>query len=66
VVDTLGQLSRIFAIGICTYAVVINHYHLVLKVDAEQVQGWNEGEVTVHWAALIQWPLLVRRWYQRY
>ncbi len=58
-VDRLGQLSRIFAIAICTYAVMINQYHLVLKVDAEQAQGWSKREVPEHWAALLQWPLLV-------
>ncbi|ALP40580.1 transposase [Aeromonas schubertii] len=64
VVDRLGQLSRLFAIGICAYAVMSNHYHLVLKVDAEQAQGWSEREVAERWAGLFQWPLLVRRWYQ--
>ncbi|WP_338892321.1 transposase [Aeromonas rivipollensis] len=64
VVDRLGQLSRLFAIGICAYAVMSNHYHLVLKVDAEQAQGWSEREVAERWAALFQCPLLVRRWYQ--
>ncbi|MBZ6072824.1 transposase [Aeromonas schubertii] len=64
VVDRLGQLSQLFAIGICAYAVMSNHYHLVLKVDAEQAQGWSEREVAERWAGLFQWPLLVRRWYQ--
>ncbi|MFQ2245468.1 transposase [Aeromonas enteropelogenes] len=64
VVDRLGQLSRLFAIGICAYAVMSNHYHLVLKVDPEQAQGWSEREVAERWAGLFQWPLLVRRWYQ--
>ena len=64
VVDRLGQLSRLFAIGICAYAVMSNHYHLVLKVDPEQAQGWSEREVAERWAALFQWLLLVRRWYQ--
>ncbi|MCS3457494.1 REP element-mobilizing transposase RayT [Aeromonas sp. BIGb0405] len=64
VVDRLGQLSRLFAIGICAYAVMSNHYHLVLKVGSVQAQGWSEREVAERWAGLFQWPLLVRRWYQ--
>ncbi|ALP41832.1 transposase [Aeromonas schubertii] len=58
VVDRLGLLSRLFAIGICAYAVMSNHYHLVLKVDAEQAHGWSEREVAERWAGLFQWPLL--------
>ena len=65
VVDKLGQLSRLFAIGICAYAVMSNHYHLVLKVEPDTAASWSEREVAERWAALFQWPLLVRRWYQR-
>ncbi|QJT22740.1 transposase [Aeromonas media] len=64
VVDKLGQLSRLFAIGICAYAVMNNHYHLVLKVEPDTAASWSEREVAERWAALFQWPLLVRRWYQ--
>ncbi|MCS3767201.1 hypothetical protein HNP12_001258 [Aeromonas hydrophila] len=45
-VDKLGQLSPLFAIGICAS----NHYHLVLKVAA----SWGDREVTESWAALFQ------------
>lgn len=64
VVDRLGQLSRQFAIGVCAYAVMSNHYHLVLKVDVETAARWSEREVAERWAALFRWPLLVQRWYQ--
>ena len=64
VVDRLGQLSRQFAIGVCAYAVMSNHYHLVLKVEFEAAARWSEREVAERWAALFQWPPLVRRWYQ--
>jgi putative transposase len=64
VVDKLSQLSRLFAIGICAYAVMSNHYHLVLKVEPDTAANWSEREVAERWAALFQWPLLVRRWYQ--
>lgn len=64
VADKLGQLSQVFAIGICAYAVMSNHYHLVLKVQADIANKWREREVAERWARLFQWPLLVRRWYQ--
>ena len=64
VVDKLGQLSRLFAIGVCAYAVMSNHYHLVLKVEPDTAASWSEREVAERWAALFQWPLLMRRWYQ--
>ena len=41
-----------------------NHYHLVLKVEPDTAASWSEREVAERWAALFQWPLLVRRWYQ--
>ena len=64
VADKLGQLSQVFAIGICAYAVMSNHYHLVLKVQANIAHEWNEREVAERWSRLFQWPLLVRRWYR--
>ncbi|WP_421180274.1 transposase [Aeromonas enteropelogenes] len=64
VADKLGQLSQVFAIGICAYAVMSNHYHLVLKVQADMANEWSEREVAERWARLFQWPLLVRHWYQ--
>ncbi|WP_169046544.1 transposase [Aeromonas salmonicida] len=64
VVDKLGQLSRLFAISVCAYAVMSNHYHLVLKVEQDTASSWSEREVAERWVALFQWPLLVRRWYQ--
>ncbi len=64
VVDKLGQLSRLFAISVCAYAVMSNHYHLVLKVEQDTASSWSERDVAERWAALFQWPLLVRRWYQ--
>ena len=41
-----------------------NHYHLVLKVQANIAHEWSEREVAERWSRLFQWPLLVRRWYQ--
>ncbi len=64
VLDKLGQLSRLFAIGVCAFAVMSNHYHLVLKVEPDTAANWSEREVVERWATQFQWPLLVRRWHQ--
>ena len=52
-VDLMHQLTQYFSIRICAYAIMSNHYHLVLFVDVEEALGWSDQEVTVRWAALF-------------
>ncbi len=33
ILDRIAQLDAVFAIDICAYAIMSNHYHLVLRVD---------------------------------
>jgi len=47
------QLSGIFAIGIGAYAVMSNHYHLVLRIDAERVNAWSDAEVLARWGKVF-------------
>ena len=42
--DRIRLLSSLFAIDICAYAIMSNHYHLVLHVDTQQAQSWSEEE----------------------
>ena len=44
VIDRLRELSQLFAIDVCAYAVMSNHYHLTLKVDPARAQEWREQE----------------------
>ena len=62
VVDRLRELSQLFAINICAYAVMSNHYHVVVCVDVERCQGWDEDEVIRRWKRLISLPPLVSRY----
>ena len=39
------ELSEIFAIGIGAYAVMSNHYHVVIRIDADLVNEWSDAEV---------------------
>ena len=44
-------LSRIFAIDIYAYAVMSNHYHVVLKLDPKRTGSWSDQEVVDRWLA---------------
>lgn len=60
IVARLKQLTTIFAIKICAYAVMSNHYHLVLFVDLAQAQQWSFEEIYKRWKKLF--PKDAKRW----
>lgn len=55
----LRQLAGVFAIDIGAYAVMSNHYHIVLKVDQPRAADWSDDEVLERWTRLFSGPLLV-------
>jgi REP element-mobilizing transposase RayT len=62
VVDRIRLLSSLFAIDLCAYAVMNNHYHLVLKLCPEQLDELDDDEVIERWCALFKGPLLIQRY----
>ena len=58
----LRELAGIFAIDICAYAVMSNHYHLVLRVDRQKAGAWSMAQVAEQWEKLFKLPLLVSRY----
>jgi len=60
-VDLLRQQASAFGIGICAYAIMSNHYHVVLRVDRDSVGRWSDDEVIERWTRLFRGPLLVQR-----
>ena len=61
-IERLGQLAQIFSIEICAYAVMSNHYHLVLYVNRERARKWSQRTVVDHWEQLFRLPQSVQRW----
>ena len=62
VVDRIRLLSSLFAIDVCAYAVMSNHYHLVLKLCPEQFSDLSDDQIMERWCALFKGPLLVQRY----
>ena len=64
IIDKIKLLSSLFAIDICAYAVMSNHYHLVLHVDNNKISSWSMDEVINRWCELFGGNLLVKRYKQ--
>jgi REP element-mobilizing transposase RayT len=62
VLERLQVLSTAFAIDLCAYAVMSNHYHLVLHVDQARAQRLSQREIVDRWTRLFNAPELIRRW----
>ena len=62
VVERMHYLASIFSIDICAYAIMSNHYHLVLHVDERLNENLSSEEVCERWCQLYSKPVLVERW----
>jgi len=62
VVDRLNALASVFAIDVCAYAVMSNHYHVVLHINTDVAGHWRTDEVLRRWTQLFNGPLLVQRY----
>lgn len=63
ITERLALLSKTFAIDVCAYAIMSNHCHTVLKINAPLAQSWSDKEVMQRWAQLFSVPVLVQRYF---
>ena len=61
-VSRLRFLSFVYAIDICAYAILDNHYHVILHVDQQRAETWSKQEVAERWMQLYSGHILVKRW----
>ena len=59
--ERLAQLSDVFAINIASYAIMSNHYHLVLYIDLNAAKNWSIHDVITRWCKLSGAPYLVKK-----
>jgi REP element-mobilizing transposase RayT len=61
ILDRLKVLTEVFAIDLCAYALMSNHYHLVLRLAPDRALGWTDREVVERWRRLYTGPACVAR-----
>ena len=49
--DRLQKLSRCFSVSVMGYAVMSNHFHLVVRFDPNESASWSDEEVARRWCA---------------
>jgi hypothetical protein len=52
-VERLRHLAALFAVEVCAYAVMDNHYHTILRTRPDIVAGWSDREVATRWLTLF-------------
>lgn len=58
----IKHLASIFAIDIAAYAVMSDHYHVVMRIHCEAAEAWTDDEVIERWRKLFVGPPLVQRY----
>ena len=62
IVDRIKLLCGVFSVDLCAYAIMNNHYHIVVRIDAEQVQDWSDEEIARRWLSIFTGPLLMHQY----
>ncbi len=58
----IKELSTIYCIDICAYAVMSNHYHVVVHINKEKARQLTDFEVVERWLRLHARPVIIQRY----
>jgi REP element-mobilizing transposase RayT len=61
-VDRIKLLCSVFAVDLCAYAIMSNHYHIVVRISAEHLDDWTDEEVAHRWMQIFSGPLLMHQY----
>ncbi len=62
IVDRIRLLCSVFAVDLCAYAIMSNHYHIVVRINADEVGQWTDEEVARRWMQIFSGPLLMHQY----
>lgn len=62
IVARLAELTQLFCIDISAYAIMSNHYHLVVRIQKKRALDLSVEDVLARWSALFSLPYLAKRY----
>jgi len=62
IVDRIKLLCSVFAVDLCAYAVMSNHYHIVVRINAGEVSQWSDEQVAQRWMQIFAGPRLMHQY----
>ena len=58
--DRLAEIDTVFCIDVCAYAIMSNHYHIVLYINKSQVDSLTDLEVIERWRTIYVGPDIIQ------
>ncbi len=62
IVERIKLMCSVFAIDLCAYAIMNNHYHIVVQINPVRVDEWTDEEVAHRWMQIFSGPLLMHQY----
>ncbi len=56
ILERLALLTDVFALDLCAYALMSNHYHLVLRLAPSRAEQWTDKDIAQRWKRLYTGP----------
>lgn len=50
--DRLKEVADVYAVSVSNFAILDNHFHLLLRLDVDIANSWSDEEVIKRWAIL--------------
>lgn len=62
IIDRIKHVCSVFAVDLCAYAIMSNHYHIVVRIDPERVRQWSDDEIARRWMQIFPGSRLMHQY----
>ncbi len=62
IADRIKLICSVFSVDLCAYAIMHNHYHIVVRINTARVDKWTDEEVAHRWMQVFAGPLLMHQY----